>query len=416
MNTNSLPRINGQRLWRRLMEMASIGATTAGGCNRQALTDEDRSGRELLMTWCRAAGCDVRLDEIGNIFARREGRHPDLPTVMTGSHLDTQPTGGKFDGVYGVLAGLEVIESLNDAGIVTEAPIELVVWTNEEGCRFDTAMMGSAVWSGKMALQDAYALTDAAGVSVAEELRRIDHLGAAPARSYPVRAAFEAHIEQGPVLEASGRTIGIVTGVQHMSRYRIVITGQEAHAGPTPMSMRKDPMRALARFLPQLYEMADAHGPDGRITFGVIHADPGSNNTVPGKLTLTADIRHPFKEAYDAMVADFYLYVEQACSELELPCDIDCFWVSPGVEFDEDCIAAVRAGVNRCGYSHREMFSGAGHDAVNVSSMAPTAMIFIPCAGGISHNESESAHPDDVAAGCNVLLHAMTEMATACEQ
>ncbi|MDA9580669.1 Zn-dependent hydrolase [Luminiphilus sp.] len=413
---STLPEINSERLWARLMAMAKVGATAAGGCNRQALTDEDRVGRDLFMQWCQAAGCDVRLDEIGNIFARREGSNPELPPVITGSHLDTQPTGGKFDGIYGVLAGLEVIESLNDGEIVTEAPIEVVVWTNEEGCRFDTAMMGSAVWSGQMTLADAYALTDEAGASVGEELRRIGHLGATPAQCYPVTAAFEAHIEQGPMLEATERTIGIVTGVQHMSRHRIDIDGQEAHAGPTPMSMRKDPMMALARFLPQLYQLAEEHAPDGRMTFGVIHADPGSNNTVPGHLMLTADIRHPQRQSYDAMLAGFHQCVEQACSELELPCSIDCFWDAPGVAFDEGCINAVRVGVERFAYSSREMFSGAGHDAVNVSSVAPTAMIFIPCEGGLSHNEAENAAQEDVAAGCNVLLHAMIEMASVCEK
>jgi N-carbamoyl-L-amino-acid hydrolase len=322
---------------------------------------------------------------------------------------------GKFDGIYGVLAGLEVIESLNDGQVVTEAPIEVVVWTNEEGCRFDTAMMGSAVWSGQMTLEDAYALTDEAGANVGEELRRIGHLGAAAAQCYPVTAAFEAHIEQGPMLEATECTIGIVTGVQHMSRHRIDIDGQEAHAGPTPMSMRKDPMMALAWFLPQLYQLAEEHAPDGRMTFGVIHADPGSNNTVPGHLMLTADIRHPKKQSYDAMVAGFHQAVEQACKQLELPCTIDCFWEAPGVAFDEECINAVRAGVERLAYSSREMFSGAGHDAVNVSSVAPTAMIFIPCEGGLSHNEAENAAQADVAAGCNVLLHAMIEMSSVCE-
>lgn len=408
---NTLPEINSERLWARLMEMAKVGATPAGGCNRQALTDEDRVGRELFMQWCREAGCEVWLDQIGNIFARREGRNRELPPVMTGSHLDTQPTGGKFDGIYGVLAGLEVMESLNDAEVMTEAPIDVVVWTNEEGCRFDTAMMGSAVWSGQMSLEEAYALTDTKGVSVVDELRRIDHLGTTPAQCYPVTAAFETHIEQGPMLEATERTIGIVTGVQHMSRHRIDIEGQEAHAGPTPMSLRKDPMMALARFLPQLYQLAEDHGPDGRMTFGVIHAEPGSNNTVPGHLMLTADIRHPQQQNYQAMLAGFHEAVTQACEALHLPCSIDCFWEAPGVAFDEDCIKAVKAGVKHCAYSAQEMFSGAGHDAVNVSSVAPTAMIFIPCEGGLSHNEAENAEQTDLAAGCNVLLHAMAEMA-----
>lgn len=405
--TASIIRVNGQRLWQRLKDMAQIGATDAGGCNRQALTDTDKAGRELFIGWCKAAGCDVRFDEIGNIFARRAGRNSALPPIITGSHLDTQPTGGKFDGIYGVLAALEVIEALNDHQLETEAPLEVIVWTNEEGCRFDTAMMGSAVWSGVMSLEDAYALTDTEGLSVKGELLRIGHAGESQAESFPVTAAFEAHIEQGPVLEVEGQTIGIVTGVQHMSRYRIEILGQEAHAGPTPMIMRRDPMMALAKILPSMYQLAEVHAPDGRVTFGVIHADPASSNTVPGKLTFTVDIRHPDKTSYAAMIDGFHTCVAEACEGLDLPVTIDCFWTAPGVEFDADCINAVRDAAVECGYAALEMVSGAGHDAVNVSKVAPTSMIFIPCEGGISHNEAENVTPEHAEAGCNVLLQAI---------
>ncbi|MGI9294224.1 MAG: Zn-dependent hydrolase [Pseudomonadales bacterium] len=405
--TASITRVNGERLWQRLMDMAQIGATAAGGCNRQALTDTDKVGRELFIGWCKAAGCEIRFDEIGNIFARRPGKNGALAPIIAGSHLDTQPTGGKFDGIYGVLAGLEVVETLNDHEIETQAPIEVIVWTNEEGCRFDTAMMGSAVWSGVMSLADAYALTDTEGRSVKDELTRIEHAGTNPAKPFPVTAAFEAHIEQGPVLEAEEQTIGVVTGVQHMSRYRIEVVGEETHAGPTPMTMRKDPMMALAKILPAMYELAETHGPDGRVTFGVIHADPASSNTVPGRLTFTADIRHPNKTHYDAMINGFHSCVENACDGLGLPVTIDCFWTAPGVEFNEDCIDAVRGAVADCGYSSRDMVSGAGHDAVNVSKVAPTSMIFIPCEGGVSHNEAENASPEHIEAGCNVLLHAI---------
>ncbi|MDH3750012.1 MAG: Zn-dependent hydrolase [Gammaproteobacteria bacterium] len=404
-------RINGERLWARLMAMGEIGATPAGGCNRQALTDEDKAGRDLFVKWCREAGCKIRVDAIGNVFARRSGTDESLPPVITGSHLDTQPTGGKFDGIYGVLAGLEVIETLNDHDVETLHPIEAVVWTNEEGCRFDTAMMGSAVWAGAMPLQDAYALTDRDNKTVAEELTRIDYQGTHTAYFGPVKAAFEAHIEQGPILEAEQKTVGVVTGVQHMSRHRIVIEGKETHAGPTPMSIRQDPMLALADFLPRLYAMAEQHAPDARLTFGYIHTLPGSSNTVPGQLELTVDIRHPQKAAYDAMIAGYQEYVQQACDERGTPVSMECFWEAPGVEFNADCVNAVRKAVATTGYDSMEIVSGAGHDACNVAAVVPTGMIFIPCKDGLSHNEAESAEPEHVEAGCNVLLHAILERA-----
>src|ERR1700691_5790818 len=263
-------RVNGGRLWSRLMDMAQVGATANGGCNRQALTDEDIAGRALLSRWAEAAGCRVRVDPIGNLFLRRRGSDDSLPAVMTGSHLDTQPTGGKFDGVYGVLAGLEVIESLNDQALRTVHPIELSVWCNEEGSRFPMAMMGSAVWSGRLALDTAHGLTDRAGISVRHELQRAGVPVGEPLTRQAVKASFEAHIEQGPVLEQKAKNIGIVTGVQHMSRHEVVVEGQEAHAGPTPMDMRRDPIRVLADVLPALYAAAEQHGRDARLTFGFI--------------------------------------------------------------------------------------------------------------------------------------------------
>ncbi len=400
-------RIDSERLWSRLMAMAEFGATPAGGCNRQALTDEDKAGRDRFVEWCEAAGCSVRVDAIGNIFVRRAGSDDSLPPVMTGSHLDTQPSGGKYDGIYGVLACLEVIEALNDAGVSTAHPLEVVVWTNEEGCRFDTAMMGSAVWSGNMPIDDAYALADREGRSVREELERIDYLGSEKAAHGPVHAAFELHIEQGPVLEEEDLAIGVVTGVQHMSRHRVLVHGAETHAGPTPMSMRKDPMMALAKFLPELYALAEEHAPDGRITFGFIDAQPGSSNTVPGRLELTVDIRHPQAAAYQAMLEGYEQRVCAACDSLGLEVELNCFWEAPGVEFDANCVAAVRHSVEQLGYSHREIVSGAGHDACNVASVAPTSMIFVPCEGGVSHNEAEAITQQQAELGANVLLHAM---------
>ncbi len=393
------------------MEMAEIGATARGGCNRPALSDLDMQGRRLLSRWAEAAGCRVRVDAIGNMFIRRAGRNDALPVVMTGSHLDTQPTGGKFDGVYGVLAGLEVIGSLNDHTVTTSRPIELAVWCNEEGSRFPMAMMGSAVWSGRLELETAYGLTDRAGTSVRQELERSGFPTGRPIARQAVKACFEAHIEQGPVLEEKAKTIGVVTGVQHMSRHEIVIEGQEAHAGPTPMRLRRDPIRALADLLPALYAATAQRGPDARFTVGVIETLPGSPNTVPGRVTFTADIRHPDAAQYRGLREEVARLVHAALERQALHGEVRCVWEAPGVSFDPSCIAAVRAAAAGLGQGAMEMVSGAGHDACNVSAVAPTAMIFVPCAGGLSHNEAESALPADLEAGANVLLRAMLSMA-----
>jgi N-carbamoyl-L-amino-acid hydrolase len=407
----TLSSVNGDRLWARMMAMAKFGALPGGGCNRQALTDEDFAGREQFIDWCRDLGCSIRIDTIGNIFARLPGQDNTLNPVITGSHLDTQPSGGKFDGIYGVLAGLEVLATIVETGTLHRRPLEVVVWTNEEGCRFDTAMMGSAVWTGSMPLAEAYALADRDGNTVEQELIRIGHLGEAPATVSEVHAALELHIEQGPVLEAEDKEIGVVTGVQHMSRHRIIIHGQEAHAGPTPMTLRKDPMMALAKFLPQLYALADQHAPDGRVTFGFIEASPGSSNTVPGKLELTVDIRHPQQQAYHAMLAQYQHAVSDACTQLGLEFTADCFWEAPGIEFNRACVDAVRAATESRDYSFREIVSGAGHDACNLSAVVPTSMIFIPCADGLSHNEAEYAEPEHLTKGANILLDAMLTLA-----
>jgi beta-ureidopropionase / N-carbamoyl-L-amino-acid hydrolase len=405
-------RVNGDRLWSRLMQMAEIGATPHGGCNRQALTDADTAGRRLLSKWAEAAGCSVRVDAVGNLFVRRAGRDDALPVVMTGSHLDTQPTGGKFDGVYGVLAGLEVIESLNDHAVSTAHPIEVSVWCNEEGSRFPMAMMGSAVWSGRLPIDTAHGLTDRAGISVRQELQRAGVATGAPLSRQTVKASFEVHIEQGPVLEQKAKTIGVVTGVQHMSRHEVVVEGQEAHAGPTPMDMRRDPIRVLADLLPALYAAAEQHGRDARITFGFIETLPGSPNTVPGRLRFTVDVRHPDAQHYAALREEMNRLVHAALQRHALAGQIRCVWEAPGVSFDSNCIAAVRGATAALGFSSLEMVSGAGHDSCNVSAVVPTAMVFVPCAGGLSHNEAESAQPRDLEAGANVLLQAMLSMAT----
>lgn len=405
------PRVSGTRLWSRLMEMGRIGATAHGGCDRQALTDADFAGRRLFSGWAAAAGCSLRTDAIGNLFARRPGREDSLPAVLTGSHLDTQPTGGKFDGIYGVLAGLEVIESLNERSIATTHPIEVAVWCNEEGCRFPAAMMGSAVWSGRMALASAQALTDRAGRSVREELARLGVDPSGPVLRQPVKAAFEVHIEQGPVLEQRAKVIGVVTGVQHMSRHEVTVLGQEAHAGPTPMDMRKDPIRVLAEVLPALYAAAARHGPEARFTVGIIETAPGSPNTVPGRLRFTVDLRHPDAAQYRSLRAAADAVVDEALRRHGLEGGIRCVWEAPGVEFDPACIAAVRRAAAALGCEAMDIVSGAGHDSCNVAAVVPTSMIFVPCAGGLSHNEAESATPADLETGANVLMRAMLDLA-----
>ena len=406
-------RINGNRLWSRIMAMAEIGATAQGGCNRQALTDDDLAARQLLTRWATAAGCQVRADAVGNLFLRRSGREDTLPVVLTGSHLDTQPTGGKFDGIYGVLAGLEVIESLNDRGITTQHPIEVGVWCNEEGCRFPMAMMGSAVWSGRLPLEAAYALTDRDGRSVREELERLGLATDEPLQRQAVKAALEVHIEQGPMLEQRSKTIGVVTGVQHMSRHEVTVMGQEAHAGPTPMDMRRDPIRVLSEVLPLAYSAARAAGADARLTVGIIETFPGSPNTVPGKLRFTLDVRHPDSRQYALLRSEIERVVRGALASQALEGGIRCVWEAPGVVFDPLCVEVVRGATARLGYAAMDMVSGAGHDSCNVADIVPTGMIFVPCAGGLSHNEAEDALPSDIESGANVLLHAMLSLAGA---
>lgn len=400
-------RIDGNRLWNSLMQMAAIGATEKGGCNRQALTDLDRQGRDLFVRWCEEAGCEINIDQMGNIFARRPGTNPGAPAVITGSHLDTQPTGGKFDGVYGVLAGLEVIRTLNDQKINCEHAIEAVCWTNEEGARFSPAMIGSGVWAGEFELDYGHSRTDSNGVSIKSALDSINYLGEMHATPRDIKAAFELHIEQGPILEEEGKQIGIVRGVQGMNWYDLSLTGEPRHAGPSPMESRKDPFMALSKILDRLYKLAKQHAPWSRVTFGNIKAYPGAYNTVPEVLTLAIDLRHPDQKILDRMDAAMRTIVAEESEKAGLPFDIHEEWKSSAVEFDDQCITVVRSATESLGYSSKEMFSGAGHDSVYVSRVAPTSMIFVPCKDGISHNEAEFATPEDITAGCNVLLHSI---------
>jgi N-carbamoyl-L-amino-acid hydrolase len=400
-------RINGARLWDSLMEMARIGATEKGGCRRLTLTDEDKEARDLFVGWCEAAGCTVTVDKMGNIFARRAGKEESRLPVATGSHLDTQPHGGKFDGVFGVLAGLEVVRSLNDAGVETVAPIEAVVWTNEEGARFAPAMIGSGVFAGAFDLDYALSRADSAGKAIGDELRRIGYDGPAPVGDRKIGAFFEAHIEQGPILEAEAKTIGVVQGVQGVRWYDVTAAGMDAHAGPTPMTVRRDALVGAALMVGEVNRLGHAHQPDGRATVGRVEVRPNSRNTIPGEVYFSVDLRHPDEATLNRMDEELRAGLARLAGGAGVEVAVEEVWYSPPVVFDGDCIAAVREAARHLGHDAMDIVSGAGHDSVYISRVAPTGMIFVPCAGGLSHNEEESAEPGDLAAGCNVLLHAM---------
>ncbi len=404
-------RIDPARLWDSHMDMAKIGPGVAGGNNRQTLTDEDREGRDLFRQWCEAAGMTVTVDKIGNMFARRPGRNNDLPPVMMGSHLDTQPTGGRFDGVFGVLAGLEVVRSLNDLGMETEAPLEVVNWTNEEGGRFPPPMVGSAVFAGQMPLEKALDIQDLEGARFGDELKRIGFEGDQPLGRRPIGAYFECHIEQGPILEAEEKSVGVVTGVQAMRWYEVTVTGRESHAGTTPPGNRRCALTAASRIVLALDEIMQRRGVDGRCTVGVLEVKPGSPNVIPGEVFFTVDIRNPTVSELDVMDQEFRDAVAAVTADGTMQVEVTETWLSPPVLFDPGCVAAVRHGAETAGHAWRDIMSGAGHDAVHVSKIAPTAMIFVPCKDGISHNEAEYSAPEHLAAGCDVLLRAVLEYA-----
>jgi beta-ureidopropionase / N-carbamoyl-L-amino-acid hydrolase len=399
-------RIDGDRLWRSLMDLAAIGATPLGGVRRIALTDLDRQGRDRVIEWFRGAGLEVRVDPIGNIFGRRAGRDATAPPVVAGSHIDTQPSGGKFDGNYGVLAGLEVVRTLNDRGIATAAPIEVAVWTNEEGTRFTPVMMGSGVFAGVHPLDDVLARTDLDGRSVGDELRRIGYAGAAPLGS-AVGAYFEAHIEQGPVLEDTRRTIGVVTGALGQRWYDVAVTGMNAHAGPTPMRLRKDALLAASRLVGEVNRIALEFAPDGRGTVGFMQVSPNSRNVVPGEVKFSVDFRHATDDGLDGMDRALRAACERVARETNVAVAASPVVYFPPCAFEAACVGAVRAAAAELALPSLDIVSGAGHDAVYVARVAPAAMIFVPCKDGISHNEIEDATPADLAAGCDVLARAM---------
>jgi N-carbamoyl-L-amino-acid hydrolase len=411
MRPDSNLKINGDRLWSSLMEMAKIGATPKGGVKRLTLTDLDRESRDLFKTWCEDAGCTVSVDKMGNMFARREGTDPALPPVMLGSHLDSQPTGGKFDGALGVLAALEAVRTLKDLDIKTRHPIEVVNFTNEEGSRFAPAMVASGVFAGAFDLDFAYSREDADGLKLGDELKRIGYVGESEVGGRPVHAFFEVHIEQGPILEEAGIDIGVVTHANGQRWFEITLTGVESHAGPTPMARRKDALVCAAAVIERVNKIGWDFQPNACATCGMIEAYPNSRNVIPGRVFLTVDLRHPFSDRLEDMGNALRAGVAEICERQGIEFEIEQIFEFPALAFDEDCVAAVRGAAERLGFTHQDITSAAGHDAVYMARVAPTAMIFTPCIGGISHNEAEDMTKEWAASGGSVLLHAVLERA-----
>ncbi len=414
MQTDTL-RINGTRLWNAIMELAQIGATAKGGVKRLALTELDKQGRDLVVGWAKQAGLSVTVDKIGNVFMRREGTNPALPPIVSGSHIDTQPTGGKFDGNYGVLAALEVVRTLNDHNIQTEAPIEVAFWTNEEGSRFVPVMMGSGVFCGAFTLETAYAAVDTEGKSVKDELTRIGYLGEQVPGDHPIGAYFEAHIEQGPVLEDADKVIGVVPAVMGLSWYDCVITGMEAHAGPTPMHLRKDALQVATKIMQEVVNIGNRYPPYGRGTVGMVQVFPNSRNVIPGEVKFSIDLRNINDELLDKMHSEILAFAEKTSQETGLKIHTERVSYYPPCPFHPECVGAVRNATAKLGYTTMDVVSGAGHDAIYAARLAAAGMIFVPCKDGISHNEIEDARADHLEAGCNVLLHAMLDRAKVVE-
>lgn len=404
-------RVNRERLWGSLVDMGKIGGLPGGGCCRLALSDEDKAGRDLFVDWCRQSDCEIEIDRVGNIFARRAGENPERAAVATGSHLDTQPHGGKFDGVFGVLAGLEVIRSLNDANIRTMAPVEVIVWTNEEGARFAPPLAGSSTFIGAFESGDIHQAMTHDGARVGDELRRIGYLGSMKPGERDLEAFFEAHIEQGPVLEANDLTIGVVTGIQGIRWFTMTVDGVDAHAGTVPMNMRKDALSGAAQMVVQLREAAMELHPDIRFTVGQFDVRPNSGSTIPGHVSFNIDLRHPREDVLNEFQSIIQGVTHEIAEAHKLSVKIKPTINAPAVDFDDTMVALVRQAANDLGFTHMDMISGAGHDAMNLSQLVPTSMIFVPCKDGISHNEAEYASADDLAAGASVLLNAMLRRA-----
>ena len=401
--------IDGQRLWDTLMHTAQFGATAKGGICRLTLTDLDRQVRDWFKAQCEALGCIVAVDEMGTMFARRPGKNQNLAPIAMGSHLDTQPTGGKFDGVLGVLGALEALRTLVETGYETNAPIEIVNWTNEEGARFAPAMLASSVFAGVFSTAYAHGRTDRDGKSFGEELVRIGYRGAEKAGRRKFSAMFELHIEQGPILEAESRDIGVVQGVQGIRWYEVTVSGQDAHSGTTPMRLRKDALLGAARMIERIDAIAREHAPDAVGTVGLIENKPNSRNVIPGEVFFSIDFRHPSEDVLDAMEAELRAALSEVAAAAQLTCKEARIWQSPAIKFAPELIECVRVGAAKASFSTRDMISGAGHDAAYVARVAPATMIFVPCAGGISHNEAESTSLTQCAAGAQVLLNAVLE-------
>ena len=404
-------RINGDRLWDSIHEMAKIGPGVAGGNNRQTLTDEDAEGRRLFQTWCENAGLEMGVDEMGTMFAMRKGTDPEALPVYVGSHLDTQPTGGRYDGVLGVLGALEIIRTLNDLDIKTKHPIVVTNWTNEEGTRFAPAMVASGVFAGVHELEWAYDRKDAKGLRFGDELERIGWKGPETVGARKMHAFFELHIEQGPILEAEGKDIGVVTHGQGLSWTQVTVTGKASHTGSTPMPMRKNAGLGMAKILQLVDEIAWSHKPNAVGAAGHIDVYPNSRNVIPGKVVFTVDFRSPDLAVIQDMEKRLAEGARKICDEMGLGVEMEKVGGFDPVTFDEACVTAVREAAERLGYSHRDLISGAGHDACWIARVAPTAMIMCPCVDGLSHNEAESISKEWAAAGVDVLFHAVVETA-----
>jgi len=403
-------RINKERLWNSHVQMAAIGALPLGGSCRLALSDEDKQGRDLFVQWCKDAGCDVRCDNFGNIYVTRPGRDRTLPPAATGSHLDTQPHGGKYDGIYGVLAGLEVIRTLNDHNVETEAPLEVIVWTNEEGVRFSPPLTGSQVFCGRLPLDIAHALETIDGTTVLDDLEAIGYLGEEiNAQNHPMACFIECHIEQGPILEEADQQIGVVTMIQGAIASTVRVTGVDNHAGTTPLTMRQDALLGAARMVSRLNEIGLENDEATRVTVGRFDVSPNSTSSIPGEVFFHIDLRHPEQATLDRLDDQFREEISSIAEELNLKIAHEPMLAIAPTHFDEDVVATVEAATKSLGYAYRRMISGAGHDAMNTAVVAPTAMIFVPCENGISHNEAEAAKLEDLAAGTNVLLHSLVK-------
>ncbi len=398
--------IHPQRLWDSLMETAQMGGTPKGGIKRLTVSDEDKRVRDWFKAECEKLGCVVEVDEVGNMFATRPGKRKDLAPIALGSHLDTQPTGGKFDGVLGVLGALEALRTLVDMGYETNAPIMIVNWTNEEGSRFAPAMLCSGVYAGVFTSDYAYSREDRQGIKLGDELERIGYKGQNKAGAIKFSSMFELHIEQGPILEAESKMIGVVTGVQGMRWYEVTVTGQESHTGATPMGLRKNALLAAARMIDAINDVGTSHLP-GVASVGLIENRPNSRNVVPGEVFFTVDLRHPDEKILDQMESSFRAMLPRIAGSLKVTYEEKCIWKSPPVKFAPELIECVRTGAKQAGFTSRDMASGAGHDAAYIARVAPTTMIFVPCLGGISHNEAESTTLEECGAGAQVLLNAV---------